>query len=553
MKRKGQKICSFVLALTLAAGSLFGGMTSGTVYAMESDQNTEIEEDVSVVVEDTQESSDTTEIAEITSVEEESTEEVSTEEVLTEDVIEDSSSETLAEGIVSDSYKFNQLLGASSEYNVNAAYDVLKLVNQQRANNGLSPLKMDIDLYKAAMVRAKEISTYFSHTRPDGTMCYTACSKIYGENIAAGYPSASSVMAGWMESEGHRANILTSGYTSIGIACYFDPNSYYGYHWVQVFGYNTVSNEYTITDAIAGSASTIYNGVDYSAVYDFKYYVSKYSDIKNAYESNPDGALAHFVNNGMKEGRQGCANFNVTYYKNRYVDLRNACGKNLPLYYKHYMTSGKKEGRDGKTACTSIIGQVTKLNGVDYSAVYNYDYYLNKYSDLKKVFNNDDIGALTHFVNYGMKEGRQGCASFNVISYAYKYYDLRKVYKNDKQKYYLHYIKSGKKEGRVATGTTTMQGGPVSYSGVNYSAVFNVGYYANKYADLRKAFGFDDAAYLKHFVNSGMNEGRQGSANFNVLNYKNRYKDLQRVFGNDLKKYYIHYINAGKKEGRNGK
>ncbi|MGN0496593.1 MAG: glycoside hydrolase family 5 protein [Lachnospiraceae bacterium] len=304
---------------------------------------------------------------------------------------------------------------------------------------------------------------------------------------------------------------------------------------------------------LANANPNVYNGVDYSSVYDYDYYISKYSDLKNVFGGNKSKAIAHFVNYGMKEGRQGCANFNVTYYKNRYVDLRNSCGKNLPLYYKHYMTSGKKEGRDGKTACTSIIGQVTKLNGVDYSAVYNYSYYLNKYSDLKKVFNNDDIGALTHFVNYGMKEGRQGCANFNVTSYAYKYYDLRKVFKNDKQKYYLHYIKSGKKEGRIAIGTTTMQGGPVSYSGVNYSAVFNVGYYANKYADLRKAFGFDDDAYLKHFVNSGMNEGRQGSTNFNVVNYKNRYKDLQKIFGNDLKKYYIHYINYGKKEGRNGK
>ncbi|MGN0496596.1 MAG: hypothetical protein ACI4GW_10255 [Lachnospiraceae bacterium] len=308
----------------------------------------------------------------------------------------------------------------------------------------------------------------------------------------------------------------------------------------------------TFTILAKKTSTTVYNGVDYSAVYDYNYYVTHHKDIWKVYGLDDTGALAHFVNYGMKEGRQGCEEFNVTYYKNRYVDLRNAFGKNLLLYYKHYMTSGKKEGRDGKKACTSIVGSVTKLNGVDYSAVYNYTYYLNKYGDIMKAYNGDDIAALTHFVNYGMKEGRQGCANFNVTSYAYKYYDLRKSYKNDKKKYYTHYMNYGRKEGRIATGTTTMQGGPVSYSGVNYSAVFNVGYYANKYADLRKVYGFDDVAYLKHFVNYGMKEGRQGSSDFNVNSYKNRYKDLQKAYGNDLMKYYLHYINYGKKEGRKG-
>ncbi|MGN0496581.1 MAG: N-acetylmuramoyl-L-alanine amidase [Lachnospiraceae bacterium] len=300
------------------------------------------------------------------------------------------------------------------------------------------------------------------------------------------------------------------------------------------------------------TGGTVYGGEDYSAVYDFEYYINKYSDIKKLYGNNPAGALKHFVLYGMKEGRQASEEFNVTYYKNRYVDLRNAFGSDLSLYYKHYIVSGKKEGRDGKTS-TGLVGFVTKLNGVDYSSIYNYTYYQDKYPVVKSTCGSDDIKTLQYFVENGMKEGHQAIESFDVTSYAYKYYDLRKAYKNDLSKYYLHYISNGRKEGRVATGTTIMQGGPTSYQGVDYSSVFNVGYYSNKYADLRKTYGLADESYLMHFVLYGMKEGRQACENFNVFYYKNRYADLRTVYGTDLASYYKHYMNCGKKEGRDGK
>ena len=60
-------------------------------------------------------------------------------------------------------------------------------------------------------------------------------------------------------------------------------------------------------------------------------------------------------------------------------------------------------------------------------------------------------------------------------------------------------------------------------------------------------------AVLRHFVNSGMIEGRQGSEEFNVTTYKNRYSDLRIAYGKNTKNYYMHYIWSGKKEGRSGK
>ena len=329
--------------------------------------------------------------------------------------------------------------------------------------------------------------------------------------------------------------------------------------------------------------TSIYGGIDYSAVYDYSYYISKYPDLKNAFGSDKTKALQHFVNFGMKEGRQASADFNVYYYKNRYADLRKAYGTDLKKYYTHYMNYGKKEGRDGKTYCAapaddtsasatpstttpattpssttttttpSVSTGTTVLNGVDYSAVYDFNYYINKYADIKKAYGNDDKKALQHFVNFGMKEGRQGKEDFNVNYYRNRYRDLRSAFGTDLKKYYIHYINNGKKEGRDAKTACELQDGVTKLDGVDYSAVYDYNYYINKYPDIKKAYGGDENAVLKHFVNFGMKEGRQAKEDFNVNYYRNRYADLRKAFGTDLKKYYLHYINSGKKEGRDAK
>ena len=136
--------------------------------------------------------------------------------------------------------------GPGVSFNDAYAYQVLGLINQQRAAVGLPQLAWNADAAAVAKLRAAEISAYFSHTRPDGRDCLTAMDEWgvknpwRGENIASGMATAPSVMNVWMNSEGHRANILHEKYQSVGVACCYVPNSEYGIYWVQLFvGYPT--------------------------------------------------------------------------------------------------------------------------------------------------------------------------------------------------------------------------------------------------------------------------------------------------------------------------
>ncbi len=118
--------------------------------------------------------------------------------------------------------------------------EVVRLVNEERAAYGLSPLQTMEGLTAAAQIRAEELPELFSHTRPDGSSCFTVLNEagikysMSGENIAAGQSTPAAVVSSWMDSEGHRANILNSRFQYIGVG-YVQTNSGYGRYWTQLF------------------------------------------------------------------------------------------------------------------------------------------------------------------------------------------------------------------------------------------------------------------------------------------------------------------------------
>jgi len=213
-----------------------------------------------------------------------------------------------------------------------------------------------------------------------------------------------------------------------------------------------------------------------------------------------------------------------------------------------YSSKGTVSGITGDADC-DFWYQGYSANGLDYSAVFDPDYYLSKYGDIKAAYGDNKFAAFRHFLNYGMAEGRQGISTFDVNSYRRQYADLRRAYGSDLKSYYIHYIKWGKKEGRAGVGCVSLQGATTTYNGTNYASVYNYTNYVGKNADVKKAYGEDENAVLAHFVNYGMAEGRQGISTFDVKSYQRQYADLRRAYGSDLKAYYTHYIKWGKNEG----
>lgn len=141
---------------------------------------------------------------------------------------------------------YADMVALSKQYAVSyRAYyeEVLRLVNEIRAEAGVAPLQLDDTLCQAAGLRSIEMdyNNEFSHTRPDGSSCFTVLSEFNcsyhtcGENIAAGYASPAVVVNGWKNSQGHYENMINASFTKLGVGYSSLGNSYYGNYWTQLF------------------------------------------------------------------------------------------------------------------------------------------------------------------------------------------------------------------------------------------------------------------------------------------------------------------------------
>lgn len=125
---------------------------------------------------------------------------------------------------------------------------VLDLTNQFRAQNGLGALKLNGELNAAAQNHSQDmaVSDYFSHTGKNGSQPWDRAKVVgyeaqaMGENIAAGYATPETVVQGWIDSPGHRANLLNSNYTELGVGYFLLENDTgsvnYNRYWTQLFG-----------------------------------------------------------------------------------------------------------------------------------------------------------------------------------------------------------------------------------------------------------------------------------------------------------------------------
>ena len=320
---------------------------------------------------------------------------------------------------------------AAESYDQSGARSMLSNVNSLRANeawitrsNGsryqlpqaLSPYVWDSGLEKVAKLRAKEIAQSFSHTRPNGQSCFTAYTELgvstptQGENIAMGYTSVESVMAGWAEAnqpysgQGHRRNMLggvyetasgsvgTIGFTCIGIACCQVNGVKY---WVQEFGSESSSSTWK---RLAGNTAL--------------------------------GTMKQIVNEGWKS-----SNYAIIATTNGYYDALSASGLAGLLDCPILMTaSDKLTDTTAKLITEKKVKNVIVVGGT--SAVsantFNQIKKLSGVSSVERVAGNTAIGTANKIYAYGntlLKAGKikSGWGSDAIVATASGYQDALSI------------------------------------------------------------------------------------------------------------------------------
>ena len=202
---------------------------------------------------------------------------------------------------------------------------------------GLGELVYDYELEKVAMQRAAEIAIYWDHTRPDGSSTWSAYSDFgyatgaKGENIAAGYANANSAFVGWREDndkyigQGHRRNMLGSGFKAIGIACVTVNGTKY---WVQEFSSNTPSGSATVAN---DSATPVTVKVSDSSISNVKYTIGDTVVDEGSSTAFPAVSVTAVFAGAWPAGRQTPVKNEVVFNTadNQYVAIENGMVKGL--------------------------------------------------------------------------------------------------------------------------------------------------------------------------------------------------------------------------------
>jgi serralysin len=249
-------------------------------------------------------------------------------------------------------------------------------------------------------------------------------------------------------------------------------------------------------------------------------YAASYDDLAQAFRTNADAALSHYVTGGFFEGRHD--SFDAAQYLANYADLQGIFGSDTAAATAHFLSSGVDEHRLAE-------------DPLDYIA---------SYADLIGAFHGHsqaEHGAigLAHYQAAGNAEGRRGGIDFDADQYLANYADLRAAFGGDDDAAAAHFINSGYFEHRLSED-------PLEYIA--------------SYADLIGAFHGQTESQMRasgiaHYQTGGFNEGREAGIDFNVDQYLANYADLRAAFADGHGGYnedaaIYHYIEAGYFEGR---
>ena len=147
--------------------------------------------------------------------------------------------------------------------------------------------------------------------------------------------------------DGFDVNSYRKRYPTLEKAYGNDIDAYYEHYYLtgKKAGWDGTKGNFSEDNDDSDKTSTIYKGVDYAPVFDVKYYLNRYSDLKSAFGNDYAAALKHFVEYGISEGRRASESFDVTLYKANYPDLQELFGDDNIKYVDHYLDYGINEGR----------------------------------------------------------------------------------------------------------------------------------------------------------------------------------------------------------------
>lgn len=186
---------------------------------------------------------------------------------------------------------------------------------------------------------------------------------------------------------------------------------------------------------------------DFGFRFDHGFYVRTYDDVWSVIGDNPDLTRDHAQTRGLVEKRVTSPFGTAREYMNAHPALRAGFEGKADLYDSMVQSGSLAEaGIDARGEFPMLLSRnkvlgVTELDGVDYSPVYDYAYYVGRYDDVPRG-EFDSEGALRHFVDVGMGEGRVGSAAFDVRRFKRENPDMAEELGTDFRPYYMRYIES---------------------------------------------------------------------------------------------------------------
>ena len=236
--------------------------------------------------------------------------------------------------------------------------------------------------------------------------------------------------------------------------------------------------------------------------------------------SNTDGTYGYVVRSGIsQEFKNTIPNYvlDIKYYADNNPDIKSAFGYDEQKLVTHFLAYGLKEGRKS-------------------SITFHVAYYLENNSDLKAAFGNNYEAAYHHFINYGCHEFRKSSEEFDGTFYRYYYPELTNL---NSIQLMEHYKNTGKSAGKIG-----------GLDRLTENIIFDANTYGACNADIRAAFGYNETLLRNHWLQHGIIEGRKASLAFDPTMYKLLNTDLQDAFGTDYRLLFEHFVKHGIYEAR---